>query len=88
MMHAQDAIIYGISTGAHVFENSMVVLENVGILLIYLVLFNALGTFMSYRRERELLFGTYNRKHLGVVFTKLGYSEYCKTSKKGITLAD
>ncbi|MDR1234973.1 MAG: hypothetical protein LBJ97_02695 [Mycoplasmataceae bacterium] len=88
MMHAQDAIIYGISTGAHVFENSMVVLENVGILLIYLVLFNALGTFMSYRRERELLYGTYNRKHLGVVLKKLGYSKYCKTSKKGVTLVD
>jgi hypothetical protein len=81
MMHAQDAIIYGISTGSHVFENSMVVLQDVGILLIFVVLFGTLGLFMSRRRERELYYGTYNRKHLGKVLNKMGYSQYCKTVK-------
>lgn len=88
MMHAQDAIIYGISTGVHVYQNSLVVLQSIGILLIYVIVFHGLGTFMAYRRERELYYGSYNRKHLGTVLKKLGYSEYCKINQKGTTIVD
>jgi putative membrane protein len=58
MIHAQGAIVYGIGTNTHVFANALYVLQNVGILLIYVIIFGVLGLFMSRRRERELYYGT------------------------------
>jgi hypothetical protein len=88
MIHIHDAIIYGISTGSHMLENTISIIENIGILLLMAGIFILLGLFMSNRRERELYYGTYNRKHLGIVLKKLGHSNYCKFSRKGVPIVD
>jgi hypothetical protein len=72
----QGAIVYGIGTGTHVFAASMDILKYAGILLIYPVIFFTLGLIMSKFRERDLLYGTWNRLKLGNVLHRMGLNKY------------
>jgi hypothetical protein len=83
MIHIQSAITYGIATGTNVFANSIYILENMAILVIFAAAFYTLGLFMSARREREIYYGTCNAKQLGIVLRKLKYEKYCYETKKG-----
>jgi putative membrane protein len=82
MMHIQGAIAYGIGTGTHVFANSMYILQNIGILLIYPAIFIPLGLFFSRFRERELYYGTASNKKLAVALHKLNLSKYLNAKGK------
>jgi putative membrane protein len=83
MIHGQGAIVYGIATNTHVLQNSLFILQNIGILLIFPVIFYPIGLFMSHRRERELYYGTYRKYRLGGILKKMGYAKYCYETKKG-----
>jgi putative membrane protein len=83
MIHIQSAIAYGIATGSNVLANSLYILENMAILLIFAVGFYTLGLFMSRHRERELYYGTCNGKHLGIVLRKLKLEQYYYETEKG-----
>jgi hypothetical protein len=58
MIHVQSAIAYGIATGTNIFANTIYILENMAILVVFAVAFYALGLFMSSHREREIYYGT------------------------------
>jgi putative membrane protein len=62
LIHAQGAIIYGLSAGVNIFSNWMMVLQSCGILLIFPIVFFLWGLFISRRREREIFYGSCNKK--------------------------
>jgi putative membrane protein len=71
-IHAQGAIVYGISSGVNLLSNSLYVLEKVGILLIYGLVFGLNGLYQAKHREREMLYGGCNRKKISIALIALG----------------
>jgi putative membrane protein len=82
LIHAEGAIIFNIASGTNVYENSMIVLKNVGILSIYLVGFFVLGMFMSKRRNREINYGTAKSKDLSLILMQMKLFDKYSTNHK------
>jgi hypothetical protein len=61
-MHAQGALIFNIAAGANTLASSLYILQCVGILCIYPVIFGAIGYLNSKRREREIYYGSSLKK--------------------------
>lgn len=62
MMHAQGALIFNIAVNTNVLSQSLYILQCVGILLIYPIIFFIIGCFNAKRREREIYYGSSIKK--------------------------
>jgi putative membrane protein len=82
MMHAQGALIFNVAVGANALSASLYILQCVGILLIYPLIFYSLGLYNARRRSREIYYGSSIKKDVLDSLKRLGI-EKRYLNKKG-----
>lgn len=81
MMHAQGALIFNVAVGVNTLSASLYILQCVGILMIYPILFFGLGCLNARRREREIYYGSANKKDVLDSLVKLGINKHYQNNK-------
>lgn len=82
-IHAQSVIIYSIAASGVNRADSLYVLQNFGILSIWIVVFTLLGLLGAVLRNRDMLYGTHKSKKLGKILLEENLEKYVdpKTNK-------
>lgn len=82
-MHGQGVIIYSIAVNGVNWADTLYILQQTGILLIWSVIFITIGLLGSVLRNREINYGTCKSKKLGQILTEQKLNKYVnpKTQK-------
>lgn len=83
-IHGQGAIIYSIAVNGANKADSLYIMKQFGFLVIWIVLFLGFGTLASYRRNRDMLYGTHNSKKLAEILTEQELNQYVDSKTKRV----
>ncbi|AHI53335.1 ABC transporter permease [Spiroplasma culicicola] len=74
-IHAMGSIIYGIGSLGFNTADSLYILQQAGILLIFIGVFITIALFVARKRMKEMYFGTSNPKYVSEALLQLGLNE-------------
>lgn len=82
-MHGQGVIIYSIAINGANLADTLYILQQLGILVIWAVVFMIIGLLASILRNRDMYYGTHKSKKLGAILIEEKLTEYVdpKTNK-------
>ncbi len=86
-IHGQGAIIYSIAVSGVNRADSLYIMEQFGFLVIWIVLFLGFGVLASYRRNRDMLYGTHKSKKLAEIFMEQELDQYVDHKTKKVKWA-
>lgn len=86
-IHGQGVIIYSIAVNGSNVTDALYILQQFGILIIWAVVFLAIGCLASYRRNRDILYGTHKSKKLAEILIEQDLEKYVDRKTKKVKWA-